>query len=158
MALEIVTVGAKVVYCWEASAATFPSAGTWSVLPDVNEAPEFNLSVEVIDASNITDKITRYALGRQDPGGDAAYTLNHTNAVIDAWATLCSDAETNYAAGKRLWWAYIYPDAEDAFYWAGQPTALGSSGISQNSLSTIPAHCVVNEIKGWAAKPTIASA
>lgn len=157
MALEITTVGAKVVYCWESTAGTMPTTG-YTELPDVNEAPEFDLSLETIDASNITDKITRYVEGRQDPGGDASYTLNHTNAVITAWKNLVTTAATNYPLGKRLWWAYVYPDASDAYFWAGRPLALGSSGVSQNSLSTIPAHCAVNEIGGWAAKPTITTA
>lgn len=157
MALEITTVGAKVVYAWEATAGTRPTTG-YTELPDVNEAPEFDLSLEVIDASNITDKITRYVPGRQDPGGDASFTLNHTNAVITAWKALVTTAATNYAAGKRLWFAYVFPDAADSFFWAGRPVDLGSSGISQNSLSTIPAHCAVNEIHGWDTKPTITTA
>lgn len=155
MALEITTVGAKVYYAWSAAnSSTKPTTG-WTELPDVNEAPEFDLSLETIDASNITDKITRYVPGRQDPGGDAAFTLNHTNAVIDAWNALVTTAETNYAEGKQLWWAYVYPNADDAFYWVGQPLKLGSSGISQNALSTIPAHCAVNAVLTWDAAPTI---
>ena len=157
MALEITTVGAKVAYCWETTAGTMPTTG-YTELPDVNEAPEFDLSVETIDASNITDKITRYVEGRQDPNGDASFTLNHTNAVITAWNGLVTTAATSYAQGKRLWWAYIFPDASDAYFWCGKPLALGSSGISQNSLSTIPAHCVVNAIGGWATKPTVTTA
>ena len=157
MALEITTVGAKVVYCWETTAGTRPTTG-YTELPDVNEAPEFDLSLETIDASNITDTITRYVPGRQDPGGDAAYTLNHTNAVITAWKGLVTTAATKYATGLRLWWAYMYPDAADAYYWCGRPVALGSSGISQNELSTIPAHCAVNEIHGWDTKPTVTTA
>lgn len=157
MALEITTVGAKVVYCWETSAGTMPTTG-YTELPDVNEAPEFDLSVETIDASNITDKITRYVEGRQDPGGDASYTLNHTNAVVTAWNGLVTTAATNYPLGKRLWWAYVFPDASDAYFWCGKPLALGSSGIQQNQLSTIPAHCAVNEIGGWKTKPTITTA
>lgn len=157
MALEITTVGAKVAYCWETTAGTMPTTG-YTELPDVNEAPEFDLSLETIDASNITDKITRYVEGRQDPGGDASYTLNHTNAVITAWSGLVTTATTNYPLGKRLWWAYVYPDASDAYFWCGRPLALGSSGIQQNSLSTIPAHCAVNEIGGWKTKPTITTA
>ena len=158
MALEITTVGANVAYCWESTSGTFPSSGTWTVLPDVNEAPEFNLSINTIDASNISDKITRYALGRQDPGGDAAYTLNHTDVVVDAWASLVTTAATKYASGLRLWWAYIFPDADDSYYWCGRPAALGTNGIQQNSLSNIPAHCAVEEVKGWATAPTTVSA
>lgn len=155
MALEITTVGAKVYYAWSAANSSVKPTTGWTELPDVNEAPEFDLSLETIDASNITDKITRYVPGRQDPGGDAAFTLNHTNAVIDAWNALVTTAETNYAEGKQLWWAYVYPNADDAFFWVGQPLKLGSSGISQNSLSTIPAHCAVNAVLTWDAAPTI---
>lgn len=157
MDLEITTVGAKVVYCWETTAGTRPTTG-FTELPDVNEAPEFDLSLEVIDASNITDKITRYVPGRQDPGGDASFTLNHTDAVITAWKSLVTTAATNYPLGKRLWFAYVFPDAADSFFWAGRPVDLGSYGISQNVLSTIPAHCAVNEIHGWDTKPTITTA
>lgn len=157
MALEITTVGAKVVYAWETTSGTRPTTG-YVQLPDVNEAPEFDLSLETIDASNITDTITRYVPGRQDPGGDAAYTLNHTDAVITAWKGLVTTAATKYASGLRLWWAYVYPDAADSYFWCGRPLALGSSGVSQNALSTIPAHCAVNEIHGWDTKPTITTA
>ena len=138
--LEISTVGASVKYAFEATSGTRPTSG-YTELPDVNEAPEFDLAPETIDASNITDLITRYIPGRQDPGGDVAFTLNHTDA-------------TNRTAGKRLWFEYVFPGAADSFYFAGQPVALGSSGISQNSLSTIPAHVIVSAVEGWAAAST----
>lgn len=158
MALEITTVGARVYYAWSAAnSSTKPSTG-WTELPNVNTAPEFDLAPETIDASDITDKKTRYVPGRQDPGGDASYTLNHTNNIVDVWNTLATTAETNYADGKQLWWAYVYPGADDSFFWIGQPLAMGTSGINQNVLSTIPAHCAVNDVIGWDTKPTIASA
>lgn len=157
MALEISTVGASVVYAFSTSGTTRPTTG-FVALPDVNTAPEFDMSPETIDASNITDLVTRYIPGRQDPGGDAAFTLNHTNAVITAWKNLVTQAATKYASGNYLWWAYVYPDASDAYFWAGRPMPLSNNGISQNSLNTIPAHCVVNEVHGWDTKPTITTA
>lgn len=157
MALEITTVGAKVAYCIETTAGTRPTTG-YTELKDVNEAPEFELSIETIDASNITDTITRYVPGRQDPGGDASFTMNHTNAMITQWKALVTAANTGFAQNKECWFAYVFPDASDAFFWKGRPRDLGSSGISQNSLSTIPAHCVVTGVEGWAAKPTITTA
>lgn len=157
MALEITTVGAKVAYCIETTAGTRPTTG-YTELKSVNEAPEFDMSLETIDASDISDTITRYVPGRQDPGGDAAFTMNHTNAMITQWNSLVTAANTGYASNKLCWFAYVFPDASDAFYWAGRPRSLGSSGISQNALSTIPAHCAVNKIEGWAAKPTITTA
>jgi hypothetical protein len=84
MALEISTVGATVKYAVEATAGTRPTTG-YTEIPDVSEAPEFDMSVETLDASNITDTVTRYILGRQDPGGDKTFTLNHTENVITVW-------------------------------------------------------------------------
>lgn len=157
MALEITTVGAKVAYCIETTAGTRPTTG-YTELKDVNEAPEFDLSLETIDASNITDTITRYVPGRQDPGGDASFTMNHTNAMITQWKAMVTAADTAYAAGKLCWFAYIFPDAADAFFWAGRPRDLGSSGIQQNSLNTVPGHVAVNKIEGWQTKPTVTTA
>lgn len=153
MALEISSVGAKVMYCWETTAGTRPTSG-YTQLPDVNEAPEQDLSVETIDVSNITDRITRYAPGRQDPGGDMVFTLNHTDAVIDVWDGLVSSASTMIPQGKRLWFQYQFPEASKAYFWAGRPMKLGTSGIAQNELDTIPAHAVLLDWEGWASKST----
>lgn len=148
MALEITTVGAKVKYCWESTAGTRPTSG-YTELTDVDTAPEQDLSIETIDVSNITDYITRYAPGRQDPGGDMAFTLNHTDAVISAWSALANDVETKRAEGLRLWFEYWFPGATKSYYWAGWPMALGSAGIEQNAKDTIPAHAVLADWDGW---------
>lgn len=146
--LEISTVGAQVKYAFESTAGTRPTSG-YTVLADVNQAPEQDMSIETIDASNITDLVTRYIPGRQDPGGDQSFTLNHTDAVVAAWNTLAETAATNYLTGKRLWFEYAFPGAAKSYYWAGLPQQLGTGGISQNSLSTIPAHVVLVDWAGW---------
>lgn len=151
MALEITSVGAKVYYAIESTAGTRPTTG-WTELPDVNSAPEQDLSVETIDVSNISDTVTRYAPGRQDPGGDQTFQLNHTDAVISAWAALVTSANTALAAGKRTWFQYWFPNATNAYYWAGTPQQLGTSGIEQNELDLIPAHVVLTDWEGWAAQ------
>ena len=149
--LEITSVGAKVKYAFESTSGVRPTSG-YVVLPDVNEAPEQDLSVETIDVSNITDYITRYAPGRQDPGGDQAFTLNHTDAVIGIWENLCAEAEIKKAEGKQLWFEYWFPGADKSYFWAGYPMSLGTSGIAQNELDTIPAHVVLTDWAGWATK------
>lgn len=151
--LEIATVGAKVKYAFESTSGQRPTSG-YTVLPDVNQAPAQELGLETIDVSNITDKITRYTEGRQDPGGDMEFTLNHTDAVIDIWNALATEAETKFAQGKQLWFEYSYAGSNKSYYWAGKPKALGTSGIEQNSASTIPAHVVLTDWAGWASKST----
>lgn len=153
MALEITTVGATVKYCIETTAGTRPTTG-YTEIPDVNEAPDFPMDVEVLDASNTTDTITRYVAGRQDPGGDKEFTLNHTEAVITAWDTLVSASSTAYAEGKQTWFEYVYPDATKSFFFTAIPLALGNGGIAQNEVDTIPAHVICTGIGGWATKST----
>lgn len=154
--LEITSLGATVRYAFETTAGTRPTSG-YSVLPDVNQAPEQDLSIATIDVSNIRDNVTRYAPGRQDPGGDQAFTLNHTDAVISEWDTLVATAEAKRAENKRLWFEYKFPGATYSYYWAGTPQQLGTSGISQNELDTIPAHVVLTDWAGWQPASTVMS-
>ena len=149
MALEILTVGAEVLYAVETVAGQRPSTG-YKVISSVNQAPEFSMDVETIDVSNISDKITRYAEGRQDPGGDKSFTLGHTDAVIDEWEELVAAAEEGLKAGKQTWFEYRYPaPATKAFYFIGKPQALGNGGIEGNNASTIPAHVVCSGGGVW---------
>ena len=153
MANEIVTVGARVKYAFESVAGTRPTSG-FKTLVDVTEAPEISLSLETIDVSNIMDKITRYVPGRQDPGGEKQFTLNHTDSTISTWNTLVAEADTKKASGLRCWFEYCYPNAANSFYFCGTPKEIGSSGISGNSASTITGSVVFEELGGWAAHST----
>lgn len=153
MALEISTVGATVKYAIETTAGTRPTTG-YTEIPDVNEAPDFPMDVEVLDASNTTDLITRYIAGRQDPGGDKEFTLNHTENVITVWETMVTASETAYAQGKQTWFEYVYPDATKSFFFSAIPLKLGNGGIAQNEVDTIPAHVICTGIGGWATKST----
>ena len=150
---EIITVGARVKFAFESSAGTRPTSG-YVTIADVTEAPEIALSLETIDVSNIMDKITRYVPGRQDPGGEKTFTLNHTDAAIAAWNTLVAQAETKKDSGLRCWFEYCYPNSTNSFYWCGTPKQIGNSGISGNSASTISASVVFEELGGWAAHST----
>lgn len=147
--IAITSVGAKVLYCWaSSSSASRPTTG-YTQLPDVNEAPAIEMTPETIDVSNITDKVTRYAEGRQDPGSDMAFVLNHTDEVITAWEALVAQVATKKASKIKLWWEYRFEGAEKSYFWAGYPMALGTSGIAQNENDTIPAHCVLSDWEGW---------
>lgn len=150
---EIITVGARVKYAFETTAGTRPTSG-YVTLANVTEAPEIALSLETIDVSDIQDKITRYVPGRQDPGGEKQFTLNHTDAAIAAWNTLVAQADTKKDSGLRLWWEYCYPNASNSFYFCGTPKQIGNAGIQGNSASTITGSVVFEELGGWAAHST----
>ena len=153
MALEISTVGAKVKYAFEATSGVRPTTG-YTELPNVSAAPDFPMDVETLDASDITDLITRYIPGRQDPGTDKEFALNHTDAVIAAWAQLVTDFATNKANDLALWWEYAYPSATNSYFFKAEPVALGNGGIEQNAVDTIPAKVIPQGGNAWAAKST----
>lgn len=150
-AIEITTVGAKVQYCVESVAGTKPTTG-YTELVGVASAPAFDMTPETIDVSDLSDYFTQYVPGRQDPGGDAQFTLNHSEAAIDAWETLVSAAETGLASGLRCWFEYVYPGATRSYFFCARPVALGNGGMEQNAADTIPAHVIPNGDFEWANK------
>ena len=148
MANEIITVKARVKYAFESSAGVRPTSG-FVTLPNVTEAPEIALSLETIDVSDLSDTISRYVPGRQDPGGEKQFTMNHTDAAINTWNTLVAQADTKKDSGLRLWWEYRYPNATKSFFWCGTPKQIGNSGIQGNSASTLTGSVVFEEYGGW---------
>lgn len=154
-AIEVSSIGAKVMYAVEATAGTRPTAmADYTLIPNITTAPAFDMTPETLDASDLGDDITQYISGRRDPGGDAAFTANLTTDFLTAWETLVSAAETAEAAGKRVWFVYVTPDFTKAYYWSGMPIALGHGGLEQNSVQTIQAHVVPNGDQTWANAPT----
>lgn len=145
---EIITVGARVKYAFEATAGQMPTSG-FVTLADVTEAPEVAFSLETIDVSNIQDKVSRYVPGRQDPGGEKQFTLNHTDAAIAAWNTLVAEADTKKDSGLRLWWEFRYPNAVNSFFFCGTPKKIGNSGIQGNSASTLTGSVVFEDGGDW---------
>lgn len=151
--IEIVSVGAKVLYCVETTGGTRPTTG-YTELVGISAAPGFDMTPETIDVSDITDTITQYVNGRQDPGGDAQFTLNHSEASITAWEAMVTAVNTALAQGKRCWFEYKYPAATRSYFWCGRPLTLGNGGIEQNAASTIPAHVIPNGEFEWATAST----
>lgn len=151
--LEISTVGAKVYWACESSSGVTPATG-WTELVGVNAAPGFDMVPETIDASDISDYITQYIPGRQDPGGDAQFTLNHSAEARNGWNAMVSAADTAKRSGLRCWFQYVYPDDTYAYFWSGLPLTLGNSGLEQNALSTLPAHVIPNGAFKWDTKIT----
>ena len=154
--IEISTVGAKVYWAVEnatTGAGVKPATG-WAELVGVNAAPGFDMTPETIDASDISDYITQYVPGRQDPGGDASFTLNQSELARNTWNNMVTAANSAKQSGYRCWFQYVYPDDAKAYFWSGLPLTLGNGGIEQNALSTIPAHVIPNGAFEWNDKIT----
>ena len=112
------------------------------------------MTPETIDVSDLSDYFTQYVPGRQDPGGDLQFTLNHSDEVITAWAAMKSAADTGLSEKKRLWIEYAFPNATYSYFYCARPLSLGNGGMEQNAADTIPAHVVPNGDCGWMAAST----
>jgi len=155
MALEISSVSASVKYAVETTSGTRPTTG-YTAIPDITKAPEIAMSVDSLDASNLSDSIKRYVPGQQDPGSDKTFTANHTEAFITAWETLVTAAGTGIAAGKAVWFEYVFPNATKSYFWSGMPMELGTDALDMNSIHTISPVVVLSGIAGWETKSTVA--
>lgn len=153
MAFELSTVGAKVAYAVAETAGTRPETG-YIELAGLTEAPEIDLATDVHDISNLADKITRYIPGRQDPGGEKAFTANNESEFRTLWETFVTAAETAKASGKETYIAYIVEGDEDAYYWTGMPQSLGHGGLANNSPVTVSPKIICTGVIGYDAKPT----
>lgn len=152
MALEITTVGASVKYKIEATAGGARPTSGYTALTDVNSAPEIPFEYEALPCSNISDTVSKYTRGRKEPPGSVTFTLNHTEAAITGWNAMVTAFGSG--AGKRIWIEYAFAGATNSFFFLVEPCALGSNGIEQNTVDTLPAVAIVADVEGWAAKST----
>lgn len=146
--VEITTVGAKVKYCVETNPGVRPTTG-YTELIGVASAPGLDMTVSTIDVSDLSDYITQYVPGRQDPGGDLQFTLNHSDEAIEAWKEMKDDADAGIAEKKRMWIEYAFVNADYSFFYCARPQKLGNGGMEQNAADTIPAHVVPNGDCDW---------
>ena len=147
-AVEVSSIGCKVLYCVEASAGVCPTSG-YTFIPCITTAPAFDMIPEQIDCSDLGDDTTQYLPGRRDPGGDAAFTANITTDFLTAWETLITAFNTAKSSGKRVWFEYQTPNFAKSYFWSGEPVALGHGGLEQNAVQTVQAHVIPNGDFGW---------
>ena len=152
MALEFNTIGVKLGYCVETTAASRPTSG-YTNIPDIKQIPDIALSPNQIDVTNLVDTYRRYLPGVRDAGNDIQITANMTSALKTAWASLVSAANSAWTSGKATWFEISIPNF-DSFYFAGIPTELGVSGMRVDSVIEANLHIVPNQITGWASAST----
>lgn len=151
--IEITTVGARVRWRTEMTRNVRPEQNYIDLL-GVSTAPAFDMSPETVDISTLADYYTQYLAGRQNPGNDAVFTLNHSEAAIDAWNAMCEASRIAMKEKKRTWFEYCYDGGQRSYFFCGQPLPLGNGGIEQNVADTIPAHVIPYGRFGWYATTT----
>lgn len=153
------TLGMKVYYAVESTSGTRPSAqSAYTEIVGIKEIPSLGEEASAIDVTPLAETDFRqYVAGLKDSGGTITFTANNTDAFQTAWATLVSAYATGIASDKNTWFCIVHPQLANAFYFTGEPVALGLSGASVNEALNLGANVIAGKVTGWAAKPTSAS-
>lgn len=153
------TIGMKVYYAVESTAGTRPTAqSAYTQIVGIKDIPSIAEEANAIDVTPLEElNFMQYVAGLKDSGGTIAFTANNTNEFQTAWSALVSAYATGIASNKNTWFVITHPNLNNAFYFTGEPVALGFSGASVNEALNATANVIAGKIEGWATKPTSAS-
>lgn len=155
MAIELSTAGVSVQYAVEGTAGTRPTTGYTTLtgmksIPSLNPAPD---TIETTDLSQLEFKT--YIDGLKDVGGALEFTANLTAAFMTLWETLVSAYETGKESSKATWFAIVIPGLSKAFYFRGNPAAMGMPAVEVNNVLETSVYITPTLVEGWASKPTV---
>lgn len=150
------TIGMTLSYAVEASAGTRPTtASSYTQIKGIKNVPSIGEEASAIDVTPLEElNFMQYVAGLKDTGGTIAFTANNTNEFQTAWSTLVSAYATGIASSKATWFCIQHPQLTNAFYFIGEPVALGFTSADVNSALNATANVIAGKVEGWAAKPT----
>ena len=157
MAGEISSIKCTVSY---GAAATRPTAktGYTVTLTGVKSISEVNSEPSQLDTTTFDNQTFRsYILGLIDSGGSVTLTANNTDTFQTQWSTLVSAAATakTQSPQQYIWFVVEFPGLANAFYFRGEPVALGMNAVGVDEVVEVDAYVSLSEVYGWAAKPTV---
>ena len=137
------TLGVKFGY---GSGATKPNAFT--ELTRINAIGGLSLSPESIDASALTDEVTRRIAGRADTDETIPITVNWTPDTLTEWEAVLTAYEA-LTGNAEMWFTVYHPKMTKGWFFKAQPPKkLPMPEFGQNSLLTVEISLVVTEYIG----------
>lgn len=153
-AIDLSTAGVSIRYAPETAAGTRPTAGYLKIpgiksIPDLSPEPS-SLETTTLDAT----EWKTYIPGLKDPGGALSLMANNNEAFHTAWEALMLASSTAKKTNKAIWFAVVIPGLTKSFYFAGEPSDLGLSGIEVDAVLEVSPYITPSKIAGWAIAPT----
>ena len=137
MAINLSTAGIKLKYAVETTAGTRPTSG-YTALTGAKTTPSLNPSPETLETTTLDElEWKTYIDGLKDLGGALEFTFNLTQELVEQWDALMTAYETAKAAEKATWFVIDIPGLTKAFYFTGNPSAMGIPETSVNSVLEI---------------------
>ena len=135
--IDLSTIGVQLHYAVESSAGERPTSG-YTRIYGIKSTPSLNPAPDALETTTLDElEYKTYVDGLKDLGGALEFTFNLTESLIDAWDSLMSSYATGKASGLRTWFVIVVPGLTDAFYFPGNPSAMGLPETSVNTVLEI---------------------
>lgn len=136
-AINLSTIGVQLHYCVETEPGKRPESG-YTRIYGIKSTPSLNPSPDTIETTTLDElEYKTYVDGLKDLGGALEFTFNLTEELIEKWDALMTAYQTGKAAQKRTWFAIVVPGLTQAFYFPGNPSAMGLPETSVNTVLEI---------------------
>ena len=152
--IDLSTIGVQLHYCVETTAGERPTTGYTRVY-GIKSTPSLNPAPDTLETTTLDElEYKTYVAGLKDLGGALEFTFNLTQDLVTKWDALMTAYAAGKADGKKTWFAIVVPGLEDAFYFPGNPSAMGLPETAVNSVLEITNYITPVGAPVKAAKPT----
>lgn len=152
--IDLSTIGVQLHYCVETTKGTRPTSG-YTRIYGIKSTPSLNPSPESLETTTLDElEYKTYVDGLKDLGGALEFTFNLTQDLVTKWDALIAAYKAGVAEEKRTWFCIVVPGLTDAFYFPGNPSAMGLPETSVNAVLEITNYITPVGAPVKAAKPT----
>jgi len=152
--INLSTIGVQLHYAVETTAGERPTTG-YTRLYGIKSTPSLNPAPDTIETTTLDElEYKTYVDGLKDLGGALEFTFNLTEGLIERWDTLMTAYNTAKASNLQTWFCIVVPGLTDAFYFPGNPSAMGLPETAVNSVLEITNYITPVGAPVKAAKPT----
>lgn len=154
MAINLSTAGVQLLYAVEKTAGERPTTG-YTRIKGIKSTPSLNPSPESLETTTLDEtEYKTYIDGLKDIGGAIEFTFNLTEELMTTWDALMTAYETAKTSNKATWFTIVVPGLTKAFYFTGNPSAMGLPETSVSSVLEITNYITPTNAPEKFAKPT----
>lgn len=154
MAINLSTAGVQLLYAVETTAGERPTTG-YTRIKGIKSTPSLNPSPESLETTTLDEtEYKTYIDGLKDIGGAIEFTFNLTEELMTTWDALMTAYETAKTSNKATWFTIVVPGLTKAFYFTGNPSAMGLPETSVSSVLEITNYITPTNAPEKFAKPT----
>jgi len=156
--IDLSTIGVQLHYAVETEAGTRPTSG-YTRIYGIKSTPSLNPAPDALETTTLDElEYKTYVDGLKDLGGALEFTFNLTESLIDAWDNLMEAYAIAKVSNLRTWFVIVVPGLTEAFYFPGNPSAMGLPETSVNTVLEITNYITPVGAPVKAAKPSDVSA